>query len=219
MQKLEVGHRPPSDQGHFFDYKPLFDQNEIDELWIITPNPVSATVQEHIDSYEGIEILHLSELEQDIIDFTLYATYLQGRFENDTLSKYYIPSRLDQSSITLHSVIRTWLTSVSAKPVAIWAGYGMGKTSYASFLASELAADFLRISSNRIPILIPLGDFYTAPRLDGLFANVLDVAPDTYPVALRVWQLPSCTVGAMGQGAEPSASAAPWPDCGEKFAA
>lgn len=46
-----------------------------------------------------------------------------------------------------------------------------------------------------------------------------DVAPDTYPVALRVWQLPSCTVGAMGQGAEPSASAAPWPDCGEKFAA
>jgi site-specific DNA recombinase len=46
-----------------------------------------------------------------------------------------------------------------------------------------------------------------------------DVAPDSYPVALRVWQLPSCTVGATGQGAEPSASAAPWPDCGEKFAA
>ena len=44
-----------------------------------------------------------------------------------------------------------------------------------------------------------------------------DVAPDSYPVALRVWRLPSCTVGAMGQGAEPSASAAPWPDC-ELFA-
>jgi len=157
----------------FFDYKPLFDQNKIQELWIVTPNPVSATVQEHIDSYEGIEILHLSELEQDIIDFSLYATYLQDRFKNDTLSKYYIPSRLDQSTVTLHSVIRNWLVSVSAKPVAIWAGYGMGKTSYASFLASELATDFLKTPSNRIPILIPLGDFYTAPRLDGLFANVL----------------------------------------------
>jgi hypothetical protein len=51
------------------------------------------------------------------------------------------------------------------------------------------------------------------------FLMYADVAPDTYPVALRVWQLPSWTVGAMGQGAEPSASAAPWPDCGEKFAA
>ena len=47
----------------------------------------------------------------------------------------------------------------------------------------------------------------------------LDVAPDPYPVALRVWRLPSCTVRAMCQGAEPLASAAPWPDCGEKFAA
>ena len=43
--------------------------------------------------------------------------------------------------------------------------------------------------------------------------------PYPYPVALRVWRLPSCTVRAMCQGAEPLASAAPWPDCGEKFAA
>ena len=157
----------------YFDYKPLFDENEIDELWIVTPNPVSATVQEHVDSYDGIEVLHLSELEQDIIDFTLYATYLQDRFHNDPLSKYYISARLEQSTTLLHSVIKNWLASVSAKPVAIWAGYGMGKTSYASFLASELASNFLTDASKRIPILIPLGDFYTAPRLDGLFANVL----------------------------------------------
>jgi hypothetical protein len=52
-----------------------------------------------------------------------------------------------------------------------------------------------------------------------LYAVDADVAPNSYPVALRVWQLPSCTVGATGQGAEPSASAAPWPDCGKRFAA
>jgi hypothetical protein len=46
-----------------------------------------------------------------------------------------------------------------------------------------------------------------------------DVAPDSYPVARRVWQSPFCTVGATGQGAEPLRSAAPWPDCDEKFAA
>ena len=46
-----------------------------------------------------------------------------------------------------------------------------------------------------------------------------DVAPDSYPVGLRVWWLPSCTIGTLGQGAEPLASAAPWPRCGKKFAA
>jgi len=49
----------------------------------------------------------------------------------------------------------------------------MGKTSYAMFLASTLATEFSSDRTKRIPILIPLGDFYTAPRIDGLFANVL----------------------------------------------
>ena len=39
-------------------------------------------------------------------------------------------------------------------------------------------------------------------------------------VALRVWRLPSCIVAAaVGQGAEPLRSAAPWPGCGENWAA
>lgn len=54
---------------------------------------------------------------------------------------------------------------------------------------------------------------------DGPPALCSDLAPGSYPVGLRVWWLPSCTFGTVGQGAEPSASAAPWPCCGEKFAA
>jgi len=157
----------------YFDYKPLFDKREIDELWIITPTPVSATVQEHADAFIGLEILHLGELEQDIIDFTLYATFLRDRFKNDPLSKYYIPARIENSKTVLHSKISTWIDSKSPKPIAIWAGYGMGKTSYASFLASELATNYLSDSSKRIPILISLGDYYTSPRIDGLFASTL----------------------------------------------
>lgn len=95
-------------------------------------HPVSATVQEHADAFAGLEILHLGELERDIIDFTLYATFLQDRFKNDPLSKYYIPSRIENSETVLHSRISAWISSKSATPAAMWAGYGMGKTSYAS---------------------------------------------------------------------------------------
>jgi hypothetical protein len=99
----------------YFDHQPLFDENEIDELWIVTPHPVSATVQEFVRDFKGLEILHLNELEQDVIDFTLYATYLRDRFRND--SKYYIPARLEQSPVSLHSVVMDWLNSASHTPV------------------------------------------------------------------------------------------------------
>jgi hypothetical protein len=157
----------------YFDYEPLIQNKDIDELWIITPRPVGATVQEHANKHDKLVILHINELEQDIIDFTIYATYLQNRFLGDALSSYYVPSRIEPGTQTLHGEISRWLKSTVSTPIAIWAGYGMGKTSYAAFLASELAAQFLADSTNRIPILIPLGDYYTAPRIEGLFASVL----------------------------------------------
>jgi Restriction endonuclease len=160
-------------QQIYLDHKPLLDERDIDEIWIVTPHPVSPTVQEYADSFRGLEILHINEFEQDVIDFSLYTEYLSNRFSHDRLSQYYIPSRLENSAVTLHDRVAAWIESASNQPIAVWAGYGMGKASYAIFLASTLAAQFNANRSKRIPILIPLGDFYTAPRIDGLFANVL----------------------------------------------
>src|SRR5579883_152886 len=51
-------------------------------------------------------------------------------------------------------------------------------------------------------------------RLLAGVSGTLDVAPNFYPVATRVWRLNSsvCSV-ARGHGAEPAVSAAPWPRC------
>jgi hypothetical protein len=160
-------------QEIYLDHKPLLDTRQISEIWIVTQQPVAPTVQEYVNSFDGLEILHINEFEQDIIDFTLYTSYLGNRFSHDKLSQYYIPSRLENSTVTLHEKVVEWIDTPSSKPIAVWAGYGMGKTSYAIFLASTLASQFNSNRLKRIPILIPLGDFYTAPRIDGLFANVL----------------------------------------------
>ena len=42
----------------------------------------------------------------------------------------------EEVKIDLHSHIEKWLADDTASPIAIWAGYGMGKTSYSKFLAS-----------------------------------------------------------------------------------
>ena len=107
-------------------------RERLDEVMaVVTPQPVAATVQEYADSFAGLEILHINEFEQDIIDFSLYTTYLINRFSQDRLSQYYIPSRLEHSRQTFHDEVRKWLASSSGDPIALWAGYGMGKTSYA----------------------------------------------------------------------------------------
>lgn len=159
--------------GVYLEYKPLFDAKAIDELWLVTPFPPHATVREFADDFSGMELLHISELERDVIDFSVYAGFLKSLIDKDYLSRYYIQPRVEGREELLHDQILKWLKSEGCEPVAIWAEYGMGKTSYAIFLASQLASDYLRDSSNRIPILIALGDFYTSPRIDGLFSNAL----------------------------------------------
>ena len=85
--------------------------------------------------------------------------------------------------------------------------------------------NLLKMLAHRLGFVVNLGRerIEQADIEKGLKAYSLDlitddVAPDSYPVGLRVWWLPSCTIGTSGQGAEP-ASAAPWPCCDEKFAA
>ena len=89
----------------YYDYMPLLDKREIDELWIVTPNPVGATAREHTISLDGVELVHFNELEQDVIDFSIYAENLVREFHRESFSKYYIPSRIEGADVQLHSVI------------------------------------------------------------------------------------------------------------------
>jgi Restriction endonuclease len=109
-------------QSIYLDHKPLLDAKDIDELWIVTPHPVASTVQEYADSFDHLEVLHINEFEQDVIDFSIYTSHLIKRFSQDKLSQYYIPSRLEHSDVTLHERVMAWLESPSNKPIAVWAG-------------------------------------------------------------------------------------------------
>src|SRR5262249_24753493 len=69
--------------------------------------------------------------------------------------------------------INDWLESEDARPIAIWGGYGMGKTSYARFLAATLAKECLKDYGYKIPVLLSLGDFTTAPSIETLIFSQL----------------------------------------------
>ena len=117
-----------------------------------------------------------TECEQSIVDFTPMLSYLVEDFKGDKISRYFIPPSFETAENArddLHTFITAWLENGDARPVAIWAGYGMGKTSYARFLAAALAEKCLKDYGAKIPILLNLGDFTTAPNLKSLIFNQL----------------------------------------------
>ena len=76
-------------------------------------------------------------------------------------------------------MIQPWLKDTSDyTPIAILSGYGMGKTSYAKYLACTLAKAHLIDRTEPIPVLIYLGHLVRSQSLRTLLSSVFS---DTYP--------------------------------------
>jgi hypothetical protein len=158
------------------DYTPAHKKREIQELWIICDRTPAAGAGDYAEAYDFCQLMTALEAEQTIVDFLPLLNYLAADFDKDNVSKYFIPPSFDVADGAkndLHTFITTWLKSEDPKPVAIWGGYGMGKTSYAKFLSAALAQKCLEDYGSRIPILLNLGDFTTAPNLETLIFSQL----------------------------------------------
>jgi NACHT domain len=157
-------------QKIIFDYEPARKNNEIDELWIVCDQTPSVHAREYADSYAHCQLMTALECEHSIINFDPLLNFLVNDFNRDDISKYFIQPSYEETKDglkhDLHAFIDHWLVGTDDKPIAIWAGYGMGKTSYARFLACQLAKRCQKNPSARIPILLNLGDFTTAPDLE-----------------------------------------------------
>ena len=158
------------------DYEPAREKREIDEVWIICEQTPAPGAREFVDAFPDSQLMTGIECEQSLIDFFPLLHFLADDFRTDRISDYYIPPNFyasEEEKRDLHSHIDGWLHSTSPSPIAIWAGYGMGKTSYARYLASVLAQKCLSDYGSRIPILLNLGDFTIAPDLETLIVTQL----------------------------------------------
>jgi hypothetical protein len=158
------------------EYDPARQHKEIDEVWIISSQTPSPGAREFVESYPYCQLMTGMECEQEIVDFYPMITSLIESYKADPISKYYISPSFygpGEAKADLHSHVEKWLADDGANPIAIWAGYGMGKTSYSKFLASVLAQRCCGNYGARIPILISLGEFTTAPDLETLITAQL----------------------------------------------
>jgi hypothetical protein len=164
------------------DYEPARVKGEINEIWIICEETPAPGARAYVEAFSHCELMTAIECEQSVVDFVPLLNFLADDFKTDPIADYYIPPSFytsEEGKSDLHAHIEEWLAADSPNPIAIWAGYGMGKTSYARYLASILARRCLDDYGSRIPILLNLGDFTSAPDLEQLvviqLANVYGV--------------------------------------------
>jgi len=164
------------------DYYGLVDKLAPAVLLLVTRNGLGPAAQSFVhDELDLVRHLTIWELEDQVLGLTPYLRSVAGTFEEEGLSHFYVPSRAhlvsyDQrgspttsgSSFDLTDRILRWIDTPAAEPIAILGGYGAGKTSFASRLASLQAQKALKDPTARRPIVIRLGQFTRYSNLDGI---------------------------------------------------
>ena len=153
-------------------YQPLYagSPRRVDEVRIIARKPLGSNAQQYIREC-GYTYTTLDELEQSTIDFSAYLQTLGALYEEDGLSALYIRATLKDESDAENTVLQ-WLDGPSDLPIALLAGYGMGKTSFARHMAATLASAYRTDARRRIPILIPLAEISSEQSLEGLLGRL-----------------------------------------------
>lgn len=158
------------------DYRDLRDDRLIDVILLVTKSGISPAAQTKIDSSAFLIHLTILDLQRSVMDFSTYLEALVGEYEEVGFQNYYVPAQtLDTRTkvrMDLMGFVEEWLTNASAQPIALLAGYGAGKSTFAQHIAYRRAKEFQDTRLGRIPILIRLGEFCIEQSIDGLFGKL-----------------------------------------------
>ncbi|MFI5916896.1 NACHT domain-containing protein [Dactylosporangium sp. NPDC051541] len=127
-----------------------------------------------------LSVQSIRELLSNAMDFTSYLNALTVAFKEspDGIAQYYVPPQTT-SKLDLNRLIERWIESRESepddlpggRPVAILGAYGIGKSSFATFLAATAAQRALKEPLARKPVLIKLGDVAGEQSLEGLLGK------------------------------------------------
>lgn len=172
-------------------YAALLNSSEADELLIVSQHQIrSAAAKAFLRDTPKVSHLSFNEFQESILAFEDYLRAYVGKHEANGLEEYYV-SPLMKNGGNLVRHLQDWLTDNGADPLAIIAGYGMGKTSLAEHITYDLAKRFLSGESCRVPILTRLGMISREQSIEGLVGSVLAgrdpfVRRYSYPIFSRL---------------------------------
>jgi hypothetical protein len=155
----------------YLDYHALIEARLLDGVLIVAPWALNADADAFVRTATGFAFKTFAQLQNDVMNFGSYLQSMRAQFHEQGLDTYYVAAKLSDGR-DLEEMVAAWLDEPTARPIAILAGYGMGKTSFARRIATEAAVAHSSDGQRRIPILIRLGEISDEQALEGLLGKV-----------------------------------------------
>lgn len=156
----------------YANYLPILQERKADSVLLVTENGLHPSAETYVKTASGFQHRTKGQLLNSILDFSSYANGLKQDFVTDPLSKVYVSQRARGAEEKVQDILLDYFKCNNANPIAILGGYGMGKSTLARYVCSVLAEDYFRDRTNRIPILISLGQISSDQSLDGLLGKL-----------------------------------------------
>jgi hypothetical protein len=170
----------------YVDYSALIDSGIITDILLVTRSGVTPSALTFIQSKNNYYHRTLDELFTSIINFGPYLGGLIHNYQASGLPNYYVDPITTEGEIAEHLIFR-WFEEDFADPLAILAGYGMGKTTLANHLAYVLAEIYFKKQSGRIPILVRLFEIAKEQSLEGLLGKLFTAHNRTPGYSFEGW--------------------------------
>lgn len=143
----------------------------VDQVYIIAPQGISADAQLLVDEHD-FHFFTSNGFMGCLMGFDFYIQGLKSLYKEGGLNSYYMRPTFDCDK-DLEEALLKWIRSDDCKPIAILAGYGMGKTSFSKHFSALLGDLYIDRKCSRIPILIRLGEISSEQSLEGLMSKSL----------------------------------------------
>ncbi|MEW6372450.1 MAG: DUF2034 domain-containing protein [Pseudomonadota bacterium] len=155
-------------------YHAALESGDINLLLVVSNKPVEAASRKLINSIKNLRFLTIGELESWLVGLEPYVQSLVEEFNADEVHQYYIEGRFEGIEGNAFNYVQSWIDSDDATDngLAVLGGYGLGKSSLAKRVASAQARRYLlNPESERLPILLPLGQVVHETELAALFGK------------------------------------------------
>ncbi len=157
------------EQQIWIKYQSLIDNGSVDQVMVVSKHALNREAEEWFRANKRFVHYTVQQLDQYLLGLR---DYVQGLARDEVGgSSHYIEARFERSDCSAIEVVRQWIDAGVGNGIAIVAGYGRGKTSFARRLIQDQAKRYLENRAERLPILIRLGQVVHETELEGLFGK------------------------------------------------
>jgi hypothetical protein len=158
------------------DYGTLVESRQVERAWLVSKGPLSADGRALVDAKRGCKAMTFPEFQRRLLGLDNYLHELIATYDAAKIAQWYVPLHTEDNE-DLENVVRKWIDEEDALPLAIVAGYGKGKSTFARHISAIFAREALDEPWRRAPVLVPLGDIVDEQSLEGLLGKIFTSRP------------------------------------------